>query len=389
MTKKLSLFIASLLLLALLLHLFAPAIVERGLNRVEPHNSFMISSEAKDLHNSLFIADLHSDSLLWSRNLMTRATRGHVDLPRLREGNVGLQVFSAVTKSPRGLNDVLNESSSDNVTLLAIAQAWPVATWNSLYARAAMQLARLNDLVVDYPEELMFVRTQSDLRELLEAQASGKSIVGAQFLIEGAHSLDGEIANLETLHQQGLQFVGITHFFDNKLGGSLHGISKDGLTDFGKKVVRRADALGMNIDIAHASPQAVRDVLEIATRPVILSHGGFKGACDSPRNLDDSLMQQVANHGAIIGVGYWASAVCDYSPLGIVKSIRYGIELLGLQHIALGSDFDGTVTTQFDTSELAVLTQTMLDEHFTENEIRAVMGENVKRFLLHQLPKKI
>lgn len=387
MTKKLTLLTAFLLMLVLLVHLIAPGVVERTLNQVEPHEGFSISSEAAELHNSLFIADLHTDSLLWKRDLMQLSSRGHVDLPRLREGNVGMQVFSAVTKSPRGLNDVMNESNSDNVTLLALAQAWPIATWNSLYARAEMQLARLNNLAAKHPKQLMFVRTQSDLHKLLAARASGQQIVGAQFLIEGAHSLDGNIANLDALHQQGMQFIGVTHFFDNRLGGSLHGISKEGLSDFGKQVVMRADALGMNIDIAHASARVVQDVLELVTRPVILSHGGFKGACDSPRNLHDSLMQDVASHGAIVGVGYWESAVCDYSPLGIVKSIRYGITLLGLEHIALGSDFDGTVATQFDTSELAILTQTMLEEGFTETEVRAVMGENVKRFLLDQLPE--
>lgn len=385
MKKILALFM-DLFILVILVHLIAPGVVESNLNRVDPHDHYNISAKAEELHSSLFIADLHTDSLLWNRDLMKRASRGHVDLPRLREGNVGLQVFSAVTKSPRGLNNVRNESQSDNVTLLALVQAWPVATWNSLYARASMQLTRLNDLVDQHPEQLLFIRTQSDLRTLLDTRAGGRQVVGAQFLIEGGHALDGDISKLDALHQQGLQFVGITHFFDNTLGGSLHGVSKRGLSDFGKQVLRRADALGMNIDIAHASAQAVRDVLEISTRPVILSHGGFKGACNSPRNLDDSLMQEVASHGAIIGVGYWDSAVCDSSPQGIVKSIRYGIKLLGLEHIALGSDFDGTVTTRFDTSELAVLTQTMLDEGFTETEIRAVMGENVKRFLLDQLP---
>ncbi len=384
--KKLAVLLLTLLTLAFLIHLIAPALVERSLNRVDGHDDSQVSAAAQALHSDLFIADLHADSLLWNRDLTRHATRGHVDLPRLREGNVGLQVFSAVTKSPRGLNDVRNESTSDNITLLAVVQAWPVATWNSLYARAAMQLARLNRLIADNPQQLMWVRSKSDLRNLLAARAAGRDIVGAQFLIEGAHALDGDLKNLDFLHRDGLQFLGITHFFDNRLGGSLHGTSKAGLSEFGKQVVRRANELGVNIDIAHASPKVVRDVLALAERPVVLSHGGFKGACDSPRNLDDSLMKEVAASGGIIGIGYWSSAVCDYSPLGIVRSIRHGIDLLGLEHIALGSDFDGTVTTRFDTSQLALLTETMLNEGFSEKEIRAVMGGNVKRFLLDQLP---
>jgi microsomal dipeptidase-like Zn-dependent dipeptidase len=171
------------------------------------------------------------------------------------------------------------------------------------------------------------------------------------------------------------------------MGGSLHGISGEGLTDFGRSVVTRANQLQMTIDIAHASPQMVRDLLALSSRPVILSHGGFKGHCNSARNLDDELMQQVAAAGGIIGVGYWDAATCDYTPAGIARSIRYGIDLLGLEHIALGSDYDGAVTTSLDTSELAALTQAMLDQNFTEDEIRAVMGGNVLRFLREQLPQ--
>jgi len=97
-------------------------------------------------------------------------------------------------------------------------------------------------------------------------------------------------------------------------------------------------------------------------------------------------MQQFAAKGGLVGIGYWHSAVCDVSPAGIVKSIRYAIDLLGVEHVALGSDFDGSVRTPFDTSELAILTQTMLDQGFSKNEIKLVMGENVKRFLLENLP---
>ena len=132
----------------------------------------------------------------------------------------------------------------------------------------------------------------------------------------------------------------------------------------------------------------VSEILELSSRPVILSHGGFKGNCNSARNLDDALMLKVAEKGGLIGVGYWQGAICDPSPKGVIRAIRYGIDLLGVEHIALGSDYDGATSVSFDTSELVVLTQTMLDQNFSHNEIRLVMGENVKRFLLAQLPDK-
>jgi microsomal dipeptidase-like Zn-dependent dipeptidase len=377
---------ALLLLVAVLTRLVLPGQIENAMNLVRPHEPYAISTEAARLHEQLFIADLHTDTTLWQRDIAREADRGHVDLPRLRRGNVALQVFSATTKSPRGQNYERNSGGSDNITLLALVQGWPVATWTSLYARAEYQLQRLHELAADDDAQVLLVRTRADLETLLAARESGDSLTGAMYLIEGAHALDGDIENLDRLHAQGLHFVGLTHFFDNRLGGSLHGESGAGLSDFGREVVRRADQLGMTIDIAHASPQMVRDVLAHVQRPVILSHGGFKGHCDTPRNLDDGLMREVAAAGGIIGVGYWDGAICDPSPAGVVGAIRYGIDLLGAEHIALGSDYDGTVETTFDTSELAVLTQAMLDAGFSEAEIRAVMGGNVKRFLRAQLP---
>jgi microsomal dipeptidase-like Zn-dependent dipeptidase len=120
----------------------------------------------------------------------------------------------------------------------------------------------------------------------------------------------------------------------------------------------------------------------------MLSHGGLKGACDTERNLSDALMKKFASKGGLVGIGYWDAAVCDPSPEGIVKSIRYAIDLLGLEHVALGSDYDGTIHAPFDTSEISVLTAVMLQSGFSEDEIRKVMGENAKRFLLENLPAR-
>ena len=386
MKKILLCLVALLLIAAVLVRTVLPGILEAGMNVVKPHDPYVISKEAQALHDSLFVVDLHTDSLLWDRDLAEEASRGHVDLPRLQRGNVALQVFSATTKSPRGQNYESNDGSSDNITLLSIVQGWPIVTWQSIYERARYQADRLIALTQENPDDIMLVQTRQDMEQLIAARDGGKRIIGAMYLIEGAHPLEGDINKLSLLRDRGLHFVGLTHFFDNRLGGSLHGTSGEGLTEFGREVVRTADALQMTIDIAHASPAMVEDVLALTTRPVILSHGGFAGQCDTARNLDDALMLKVAENGGIIGVGYWDAAACDDTPLGIVRAIRYGIELMGLQHIALGSDYDGTVATTFDTSELAVLTQTMLDEGFTETEIRAVMGGNMQAFLLQQLP---
>ncbi|GAB5453562.1 MAG: membrane dipeptidase [Halioglobus sp.] len=385
--KKITIVLLALFTAFIVIRLVGPAMLERRMNVVLPHAPYTITPEARALHASLFVADLHSDSLLWRRNLSRHSDRGQMDLPRLREGNVALQVFSATTKSPAGQNYASNTGDSDRITLLAALQGWPIKTWGSLMARAQYQLDKLHKLVAEQSNGLVLVRTKGEFEQLLLAREQGEAVMGAMYLIEGGHPLEGKLENLDELQRRGLHFVGMTHFFDNALAGSLHGQSGAGLTGFGRAVVARAEELKMTVDIAHVSPAAVRDILAQSNRPVILSHGGFKGVCDTDRNLSDDLMVEVAQAGGLIGVGYWDGAVCNASPLGVVRSIRYGIDLLGLSHVALGSDYDGTVATRFDTSELAVLTQTMLDEGFTEAEIRAVMGENVKRFLLDQLPE--
>ena len=381
----------ALILLALVLsalayaHWILPGQIESGMNGRISHAPYELSARAVALHESLFVADLHSDSLLWKRDLTQRADRGHVDVPRLREGNVALQVFSATTKSPKGQNYEENTADSDQLTSLAIAQFWPFRTWDSIYERAVYQLDKLRALADR--SELTLIESRADLARLIEARASGKEQIGAIYLIEGGHPLEGDVDNLDKLYDQGLRIIGLTHFFDNELGGSLHGVSDDGLTEFGRSVVQRANDLGLIIDIAHASPTMVREVIAMSERPLMLTHGGMKGHCDTARNLDDELMAAFAQHGGLLGVGFWDAAVCDVSPAGVVEAIRYAINTLGVEHVALGSDYDGATAVMFDVSEIAVLTEELLRQGFTEEEIRLVMGGNVQRFFSENLPQ--
>lgn len=361
-----------------------PGQVERSQNRLVAHHPYTISQQARELHEALFIADLHADSLLWKRSLLTRSDNGHLDLPRMRDGNVALQVFSATTKSPDGQNLESNDADTDRITLLAAAQFWPVRTWGSLFERAVYQLEKLKRLTRQ--SELLLLSSRQEMEDFVRRREAGEQVIGALYLIEGGHPLEGDLSKLDWLFADGLRIVGLTHFFDNELGGSLHGLSGEGLTEFGRAVVSRANELGITIDVAHASPTMVSDVLDLANRPVIVSHGGVLGACDSPRNLDDALMQRIAAGGGLVGIGFFDAAVCDVTPAGVVRSIRYAIDMLGVEHVALGSDYDGSIAVSFDVSELAVLTETMIRAGFTETEIRLVMGENVKRFLLENLP---
>lgn len=364
----------------------APARVERSMNVVLPHDPWPVGERAARLHETLRIADWHADSLLWKRDLTERSDRGHVDLPRLQEGNVTLQVFTAVTKSPRGQNYEENTAESDNITLLAVAQGWPLRTWTSLTERALYQAEKLRDFARAAPAALVVVTDREGLAAALAAREEGPAPMIGLLGVEGLHALDGDAANLDRLWDAGYRVFGLQHFFDNALGGSLHGQSGAGLTDFGREIVAEIEARGGIIDLAHSSPQVVRDVLAMTTRPPIVSHTGLFGACASPRNIPDELMAAIAERGGLIGIGYWDGAVCDPAPGSVVATFAHGRELLGTDALSLGSDYDGSTTVAFDTSELAVLTDGLLDAGFEEEAIRDVMGENTLRFLVRWLP---
>ncbi len=366
---------------------FGPGIVENGQNSVLPHDPWPVGPEAAALHAGLIIGDWHSDALLWDRDLLARSTRGHVDLPRLRAGNVALQVFTTVTKSPRGQNYEHNETDApDNITPLVMLQARPPKTWFNLTERALDQAARLNAMAAKAPEALKVIRTRADLEAVLTARAQGAQLVGGILGAEGAHALSGDLANLGRLYDAGFRLIGLTHFFDNEVGGSLHGAEDRGLTDFGRQVVAEMVARHMVIDLAHASPAMAREVLAMpGTRPIV-SHTGLHSVCPIKRNYPDDLMQAIAAKGGVIGIGYWPDVICGRDPAAIAGQIMAAVALLGPDHVSLGSDFDGAVATPFDTSELAALTRALMDRGLGEEVIGKVMGGNMVRILRETLP---
>jgi len=144
----------------------------------------------------------------------------------------------------------------------------------------------------------------------------------------------------------------------------------------------------MVVDIAHSSHVTVAQVLSMAKRPVVSSHGGVQATCKVNRNLTDEEIKGVARTGGVIGIGYWDAAVCDNSPAGIVRAITHIRNLVGIDHVGLGSDFDGAVETRFDTSRLDTITQALIDTGFSDADIAKVMGGNVLRVLGQVLPPR-
>ena len=363
----------------------APAWVEDALNGVESPPPYAVSDEARALHRTLVVADLHADPLLWGRDLVERGTRGHVDIPRLADGNVALQVFSVVTQSPRGLNIERNDASTDDILPLGIAQRWPVKTYMSLKERALYQAARLSDMAFRSNGQFVLIRTKSDLKIFLERRKNG-GIVAGLLSLEGSHALEGDPANVDVLFDAGYRMMSFTHFFDNEMAGSAHGMAKGGLTEKGRDLLRRMEEKRIIVDLSHGSAKQIEDVLALATRPVVVSHAGVRGTCNNNRNLSDDQLRAVAENGGLVGIGFWETAVCGTDAKAIAAAQLYAAGLIGVDHVALGSDFDGSVKVPFDATGIVQVTDALLGAGLPPDDIAKIMGGNEIKLLLENLP---
>jgi len=385
-TKKIILItISVLLVLYAAARIIGPPLIEKSANKNLAFTPLAVSTEAQTFHDTLVVMDWHADTLLWQRDFLDASTRGQVDLPRLRKGGMNVQMLTTVTKVPAGLNvDSNSADTRDNITLLAMFQGWPVKTWTSIFERALYQAEKLDDVVARSEGNVNFIKSQADLAAHMGGDGNTLAVLlGA----EGAHPLEADLANIDRLYDAGFRMIGLTHFFDNALGGSLHGISKGGLTDFGRAVVKRLDELEVIIDLAHASEQMATEVTLLSSRPQVVSHTGLKGHCDTPRNFNDELMKSIAAKGGLIAIGMWETAVCDPTPTGIAAALEYGINLVGADHIALGSDWDGSVEAM-SADALPQITQALLTAGVSKDDITKVMGANSLQFLQSWLPKQ-
>ena len=374
--KLLASFCGLVILALAALHFVILPYYDQKNNAVLLSGPYAVSDKTIAIHSNAFVADLHADSLLWKRDLRQRYKRGQVDLPRLQDGGVDLQIFSVVSKVPSSANYHSNPADSDSLPILFLASLRSPKTWFDPKQRALAQARELKHLTVNAP--LSLVLEKGDL--------SAEGIKGL-LALEGMHALNGEKKALNELYSAGYRMMGLAHFFDNEVSGYAHGNKKHGLTKLGRELLPEMEALGITIDLDHASTAAFEDTLDLATKPVVVSHGGVNGTCPGVRNLTDTQLRRVSKNGGVVGIGYWKSAVCDASVRGIVAAILYTIKVAGIDHVGLGSDFDGNVTTPFDVTGLPMLTEAFLAAGLSEKDVGKVLGGNVLRILSVNLPE--
>ena len=363
---------------------FVPVLVDKSINKTL-HSA--TAADRESWYDSIpFIADMHCDALLWNRNLLARHNYGQVDIPRMQDANTAFEIFTIVSKSPRGLNYDHNGDNTDQIGLLCFSQLrWP-QDWFSMKARALHQCAALHKTAEKSEGIFRVITNQSELRQYIKDRSSNHKLTAGMLGIEGAHCLENDINNLDLFYKAGVRYIGLAHFFDNEWSGSAHGTNKGGLTEKGKQLIHRMEDLHITIDLAHLSPKTIDDIFALTNGPVMVSHTGVKGTCDNIRNLTDKQIEEIGHRNGIIGIGMWETAVCGTDADATARAIKYVADRIGVDKVALGSDFDGAVTASYDITGFTVVVKALEKQGFSRTDIEKIMGGNVRDFFLRNLP---
>ena len=404
-----------LLLGILLFSLFAVTCRTNQMNNNAKPGPSSTSAENTDaLHRRAIAIDMHADTTQRlvdeAVDLDRRLPDGHFDAVRAKEGGLDAQFFSIWVEpglfgggGPRAIK------------------------------RADDQINAVHRLAEKHPETWELATSADDIRSIA---ARGK--LAALMGMEGGYAIDEKLENVERYFSMGVRYMSPAWSVSTSWAGSSGDEvgSTRGLNDFGKNVIREMNRLGMMVDVSHVSDKTFWDIINNSTRPVIATHSGCRAIADVRRNLTDEMIRAIARSGGVVNVifypehlepGYsekktqvdreieslvqrasdaekgdavhkkiardrvrseeYARRLPPVTVSRLVDHIDHVVKLVGIDYVGIGSDFDGAVTTPFDTSQLAAVTDALIKAGFTENEIRKIMGENAFRFLAENLPQ--
>ena len=368
-----------------------------------------ISKEARDIHYSALVVDTHSDSLAWPTrhdvDIGQRQEETHMDLPRMKEGNQNVQFFACFA-SPGWIE----KKKVVQVTL--------------------DYMDSFHTLMQNYPEQIEQATTADDVRRITDAEK-----LAGILCIEGGHSIDDDLSILRMYHRLGARYMTLTwNNTNNWADGVLDEPRHEGLNHFGREVVREMNRLGMLVDISHVAPATFWDAIATTTKPVIASHSSAKAICAAPRNLEDDQIRAVADNGGVIGVNYEITFVGEAYRIAkdtvdeekadeskraekdhpaesdglknalreidelhdekvaelskphyteIVDHIDHMVSVAGVNHVGLGSDFDGATMPEGmeDCTKVPLITDELLRRGYGESDVRKILGENFMRVM--------
>ncbi len=353
---------------------------------VSAQKKTVTDEEVARVHRSILLIDTHNDlptEVLKGRDIGVRNTKGHTDIPRLREGGVGA-VFFAAWVSP----SLVAKHQSAHRVLEEID-------------------AIRHDMVEEHPSDLMLALRADDI---VRARKQGK--IAVLIGVEGGHAIEDSLRILRDCYALGARYMTLTHVNTNNWADSSGDIDNPkvkhhgGLTPFGRSVVREMNRLGMIVDVSHVSDKAFWDVLETSSVPVIASHSSCRAIADIPRNLTDEMIRALAGKGGVININFGceflSQASADTSTYihpelkkkgvkmkpatlaDVVAQISHVVKIAGIDAVGIGSDFDGVGCTPVglkDVSQYPNLTRALLEHGYSEAEIRKIYGQNLLRVM--------
>lgn len=323
-----------------------------------------------ELHRRVAVADGHADSLMWNRDLTCASPQGHVDFPRLREAGVKIQCFTVVT---RGLPLI------DGFSLFMARQRWPRHARVDEWARCIFQLDRLAFFCRESKGTASIAATSAQLeKNLTDGRLS--AVLG----IEGGHALKGKVERVKELYARGVRFMSLSHLSNNELGGTSTPLfGNKPLTPHGRDVLDALGEVGMLLDVAHASPAMLPQLLAHPKARPFCSHAGVQGATPHWRNLSDETCKAIADKGGVVGI-IFAPRFLGGRTLGhVVRHVRHALDVMGEDGVGFGSDYDGFIplpTGMRDVRDLPKLTQALLESGLPVRVVEKVLGENYRRF---------
>jgi len=332
-------------------------------------------AEVKRVHASALLIDTHDDFPTEQAgndrpagaaiDIGVPSPMAHTDLARLREGGVGGVFFAAYVAASYGLG--------------------PRA-----YERGLEVIGTIHHIVDRYPNDFAFATTAAEIEA---AHKQGK--IAAMIGVEGGHAIDDSLDKLREFHRRGARYMTLTHTNTNHWADSS-GDMKDakvahhnGLTDFGKDVVREMNRLGMMVDISHVADKTFYDALAVSRAPMIASHSGCRALADVPRNMTDEMIMALAKKGGVVQVNFYCNFLTDAKPpratlKDVVAHIDHIRKIAGIDAIGIGSDFDGIDCAPVgleDVSKFPNLTRALLEMGYSAADIRKIYGGNLLRVM--------
>lgn len=349
-------------------------ITVRSLTQAE-ENRFPVTDQALEIHRAALLFDGHND-LPWqvrklasgsfeTLDLTKLQTQLHTDLPRLKASGLKAQFWSVYVSS---------DTIDSNDSLL----------------RTLEQMELVHRMIRRYPDHFELAATVEDIERIA---ASGK--IASMLGVEGGHSIEGSLQMLQKFYDGGVRYLTLTHNRSLDWAGSSAGDPAQGLSPFGEEVIRELNRLGMLIDLSHVSEQTMRDALQISKAPVIFSHSSARAICDHPRNVPDRILRLLSHNGGVVMINFYSSFVVPTEELKrdkqargdvgtVVDHIEHVIRVAGIDHVGIGSDFDGVPRLPVgleDVSTYPAITQELLNRGYSAAEIHQVLGGNILRAL--------